>query len=126
MNIYFESTEDEIPEDDTLEMERLLSNEQAPIADGGDRPAPGEILHKLMDYLTNVKPHNDALDGYFYKIVNNIVRQKGTEFLRFMEGNQKETEALLGNLKSPSLGSLVVKMLLVDDDKKEYPFQVTD
>lgn len=95
MNIYFESTEDEIPEDDTLEMERLLSNEQAPIADGGDRPAPGEILHKLMDYLTNVKPHNDALDGYFYKIVNNIVRQKGTEFLRFMEGNQKETEALL-------------------------------
>jgi hypothetical protein len=86
MNLYFEPTEEEIPEDinEELEIERLLSNELPPIPDGEDKPAPGEVLHKLMDYLTQDKPNNDALDGYFFRIVNNIIRKKGTEFLRFM------------------------------------------
>lgn len=127
MSLYFEPSEDDIPEDinEELEIERLLSNEQPAITDGGDKPASGEILHKLLEYLLNTRPHNDALDGYFYKIVNNIIRKKGMEFLRFMDANPKETDALLLHLQSPSLGSLVVKILLIDDDKKEYPLQVT-
>lgn len=126
MHLYFQLPEDGIIEEDihdaTEDFEKLLGEEPAVILSGEDEPAEGEILKHLLDYLKRLEPTNEALNGYYVRILNNIIRKKGLLFLGFLRTHPEYLDCITESLRSPSMGTLLVRILTIDDEKKQFPY----
>lgn len=44
--------------------------------------------------------------------------------LAFLREHGEYLECITSNLRSPSMGTLLVRLLTIDDEKKEYPYEV--
>jgi hypothetical protein len=75
-------------------------------------------MEHLLSYLKRVQLNNEALNGYYVRILNNIIRKKGLQFLGFLKTHPEFLSAIMDNLKSPSMGTLLVRILTIDDEKK--------
>ena len=125
-----ESAEEPKQEEDNQKNEEENEREEEQEKEEGEQPKEVTIIYDNVDYLLSFlneaeeTKSNYVLVGYFIKILNHLINSQTSKLIQYLFDHPKKNEfdvlgLIIKNMKRKSMGELVSKLLLFQEDSIE-------
>ena len=125
-----ESAEEPKHEEDNQKNEEENEREEEQEKEEGEQPKEVTIIYDNVDYLLSFlneaeeTKSNYVLVGYFIKILNHLINSQTSKLIQYLFDHPKKNEfdvlgLIIKNMKRKSMGELVSKLLLFQEDSIE-------
>ena len=125
-----ESAEEPKQEEDNQKNEEENEREEEQEKEEGEQPKEVTIIYDNVDYLLSFlneaeeTKSNYVLVGYFIKILNHLINSQTSKLIQYLFDHPKKNEfdvlgLIIKNMRRKSMGELVSKLLLFQEDSIE-------